>query len=361
MDWSFYKDKIVLVTGHTGFKGSWLIRWLQNIGAYVIGVSLDIPTSPSNFDAIKDSLKIVDIRCDINDLNKLIEIFKEYQPDMVFHLAAQPIVRKSYENPLYTFQTNSIGSINIMQAATECKNLPALLMITSDKCYHNKEWYFGYREIDNLGGDDPYSASKAAAEIMIKSFYTSYCTKNNKIFRVATARAGNVIGGGDWAPSRVVPDCIRAWSNNKKVNIYSPNSTRPWQHVLEPLGGYLLLMEILYKNEININGESFNFGPKANQDMKVSELVTYLANKWGKEASYNLTNSKIKESALLKLNCDKAKALLNWSPVFSIKDTLEMTAIWYGEFYNSPDKIPYISDNQIKEAMKRLDKKVKNN
>ena len=170
MDWSFYKDKLVLVTGHTGFKGSWLITWLQNLGANVIGLSLDIPTSPSNFEIIKYSLNLIDIRCDINDKDKLIEIFRKYQPDMVFHLAAQPIVKKSYENPLDTFQTNSIGSLNIIQAAIECKNLPALLMITSDKCYQNKEWYFGYREIDTLGGDDPYSASKAALLQMTKTF-----------------------------------------------------------------------------------------------------------------------------------------------------------------------------------------------
>lgn len=358
MDWSFYKDKLVLVTGHTGFKGSWLITWLQNLGANVIGLSLDIPTSPSNFEIIKYSLNLIDIRCDINDKYKLIEIFRKYQPDMVFHLAAQPIVKKSYENPLDTFQTNSIGSLNIIQAAIECKNLPALLMITSDKCYQNKEWHFGYREIDTLGGDDPYSASKAAAEIMIKSFYYSYRSTNKKVLRLATARAGNVIGGGDWAPSRIVPDCIRAWNENKNVKIYNPNSTRPWQHVLEPLGGYLWLMEILYKQIIDINGESFNFGPSYDQDLTVANLVEYLAKEWGNNASYSLSKNNIKEAGLLKLNCDKAKAILKWSPVFSTLDSMQMTAKWYKTFYSGSSKeVRNITDKQIEEATLRLSSK----
>lgn len=354
MDWNFYKNKSVLVTGHTGFKGSWLVRWLENLGAKVIGLSLDVPTNPSHYDILKSNLDCEDIRCDINDLKTLIEVFERYSPDIVFHLAAQPIVRISYGDPLNTLRTNSIGSVNILQAATQASKLPAILMITSDKCYRNKEWVFGYREIDELGGEDPYSASKACAEIMIKSFFKSY-KNSNGILRLATARAGNVIGGGDWALSRIVPDCVRAWSENKNVSIHNPSSTRPWQHVLEPLGGYLWLMEILYKQNVDINGESFNFGPSYDQDLTVANLVGYLAKEWGNEASYSLSSNNMKEAGLLKLNCDKAKAMLNWSPVFSTLDTMQMTAKWYKTFYSSgTEEIINITDQQIKEATKRL-------
>tara|TARA_Y100000589_G_scaffold329009_1_gene374483 strand:+ start:19384 stop:20460 length:1077 start_codon:yes stop_codon:yes gene_type:complete len=356
LDWSFYKDKCVLVTGHTGFKGSWLVRWLEKVGANVIGVSLDVPTNPSHYEILKPKLKCEDIRCDINDIEKLTILFKKYQPDLVFHLAAQSIVRTSYYDPLKTFRTNAIGSINILQSAIQCEKIPTILMITSDKCYQNKEWHYGYREIDELGGDDPYSASKAAAEIMIKSFFKSYNSNNENYLKMATVRAGNVVGGGDWALSRIVPDCMRAWSNNEKVSIHAPNSTRPWQHVLEPIGGYLWLMEILFKESSEINGESFNFGPNSSQDMTVGDLVIFLANEWGSEASYRFSKSNIKEAGLLKLNCDKASALLNWKPVFSVLDTLKMTSKWYKTYYfSSKEDIFKVTDNQINEAIKRLD------
>ncbi len=355
MDWEVFKGKNIIITGHSGFKGSWLTRWLEILGAKVIGISIDIPTEPSNYKILREKSIIKDYWTDIRDIDTLTRIFQDTKPDMLFHLAAQALVSKSYENQLATYNTNVIGSINVLHAATNCEQIPKVVMVTSDKCYRNNEWCYGYRENDYLGGDDPYSASKAAAEILINSFLKSYNSKNKIPLYLATARAGNVIGGGDWAESRIVPDCIRAWANNNKVIIRSPNSTRPWQHVLEPLGGYLLLMQKLFKGDKQINGESFNFGPSLLQEITVGNLVESMSKEWGEKGSYDLHESSFKEAGLLKLNCDKANALLGWRPVFSASETFDMTIKWYKTFYNSTIKeLLEMTDNQIKDAIDRI-------
>tara|TARA_A100001035_G_scaffold279980_1_gene283342 strand:+ start:14212 stop:15294 length:1083 start_codon:yes stop_codon:yes gene_type:complete len=357
MDWEIFKGKKIILTGHSGFKGSWLMRWLEILGAEVIGISIDIPTDPSNYRILREKSLVKDNWLDIRNLDKLTKIFQDTKADMIFHLAAQALVSKAYENQVSTYTTNVIGSINVLQAAINCKKIPKIVMVTSDKCYKNNEWCYGYRENDLLGGEDPYSASKAAAEILIHAFFKSYNSKNKILLNLVTARAGNVIGGGDWAQARLVPDCMRAWANNKKVTIRSPHSTRPWQHVLEPLGGYLLLMEKLFKRDNKINGESFNFGPSLLQEITVGNLVESMATEWGGKASFTLHESQFKEAGLLKLNCDKANSLLGWRPVFSSSETFDMTIKWYKAFYKSTrEELLDITNQQIKDAMNRLNR-----
>ena len=278
---NIYNGKTVLVTGHTGFKGSWLCLWLKKLGAEVIGIGLDPISEKTFFSINKINEIIVDKRFDIRDLEKLKEVVENYKPDFVFHLAAQAIVRKSYINPVKTWSTNLIGTINLLESLRYLKKKCSCVLITSDKCYANKEWIWGYRESDQLGGSDPYSASKAAAELAIKSYYDSFYKDKDSLVRITSARAGNVIGGGDWSEDRIVPDCIRAWSNSGTVKLRSPKSTRPWQHVLEPLSGYLTLASILY-NDQSLNGQSFNFGPAVTESHSVLELVEKMGDSWEK-------------------------------------------------------------------------------
>ena len=266
-----FKNKKILITGHTGFKGSWLSLWFKSLGADVMGVSIDIPTKPSHFKLINLEKKIKNKFVDITDLKKLKKIFISFKPDYVFHLAAQSLVKKSYKNPLLTYYTNAIGTLNVMESLKSLKNNCIAVIITSDKSYKNLEIKRGYKETDVLGGADPYSASKASAELIIQSYFKSYLN-NKKNIRIAVARAGNVIGGGDWAKDRIVPDCIRSWSKNNAVDIRNPSATRPWQHVLEPLSGYLHLANSL-SNDSNLNGEAFNFGPQFSNNFSVEELV----------------------------------------------------------------------------------------
>ncbi len=261
----------VLITGHTGFKGSWLSLWLSGLGANVTGVSLDIPTEPSHFlsGSINEMLA-KDLRLDIRDSAAMKDLIKVLQPDFVFHLAAQPIVRRSYADPVESWQTNTLGTVNILQALRGLEKACTAVFITSDKCYDNVEWEWGYRETDALGGPDPYSASKGAAELAIRSYVRSYFPADGNI-RIGVGRAGNVIGGGDWALDRIVPDCVRAWSRGENVELRNPAATRPWQHVLEPLSGYLNLALALKKDN-KLHGEPFNFGPPAQQNHSVGEL-----------------------------------------------------------------------------------------
>ena len=259
-----FKNKKVIITGHTGFKGSWLTLWLKLLGAKIIGISLDVPTKPSHYDKLNLGKKIINIKLDIRNLKKLEKIFKKYQPDYVFHLAAQSLVKKSYTDPIETFTTNTIGTMNVLESLKKINKKFAAVIITSDKSYKNLEIKRGYHEKDLLGGKDPYSASKGAAEIIIQSFVNSYF-KKNKSKNIAVARAGNVIGGGDWSENRLIPDCIKSWSVNKKAMIRNPKSTRPWQHVLEAIRGYLTLAICLYKDH-KLHGEPFNFGPKHSQN-----------------------------------------------------------------------------------------------
>jgi len=342
-----FKDKKVLITGHTGFKGSWLSAWLLELGANIVGVSLSPSTSPSHFSLAGISNNIEDIRSDIRDIEALKKIFLRVQPDFVFHLAAQAIVRKSYDDPLETWHTNLIGTINVLESLRLLDKPCATVLITSDKCYENVEWLWGYREIDRLGGIDPYSASKAAAELAIKSYINSYFPiKSNKV-RIGSARAGNVIGGGDWSSDRIIPDCVRAWLLNYNLELRNPNSTRPWQHVLEPLSGYLI-QAIKLSNKEYLHGESFNFGPTLQSNQSVLDLVKEICKHWDK-LNWNDTSKTIDnlyESNLLMLNCDKAYHRLNWHPVLNFEQTVKMTAEWYKSFYKDNS---ILTHSQIKE------------
>jgi len=330
---SIYKGKTIIITGHTGFKGSWLSIWLSSLGAKVIGLSIDIPCQPSNFEVNELNNIIDDRRVDIREAEKVREIIHKEEPDFIFHLAAQALVRRSYENPLDTILTNAYGSSSILDGLRDFEKKVTVVMITSDKAYDNVEWPWGYRETDNLGGKDPYSASKGMAELAIKTYIESFFRKNNNI-TIGIARAGNVIGGGDWAEDRIVPDCIRSWSNNLPVDIRNPLSTRPWQHVLEPLSGYLALGAAL-TSEQNLHGEAFNFGPSIDQNYSVKELINEMKKYW-ENVSWNDVSKKdeeFHEAGLLKLNCDKALALLNWTSTLKFNETVGMTVNWYKNYY----------------------------
>jgi CDP-glucose 4,6-dehydratase len=333
-----FKGKKVIVTGNTGFKGSWLSLWLCSMGAKVTGISKDIPSKPSLFEELELAKKMEHHFENICDAPKMKEIFTRVQPDFVFHLAAQPIVSISYEDPLETFQTNTIGTANILEALRSVTNPCAAVIITSDKCYDNVEWIWGYREQDALGGKDPYSASKGAAELVIKTYFHSYFNKPESKGKLATVRAGNVIGGGDWALNRIVPDCFRSWTNSKPVSIRNPNSTRPWQHVLEPLSGYLRAAQVLAEGKVNIHGEPFNIGPNADQNHTVLELLQAVGRYWKsgslKDHFAIEPNTAFHEAGLLKLNCDKALAFLHWKPVMDFSATAKFTGEWYNYYYN---------------------------
>ncbi len=331
-----YKNKKVLITGHTGFKGSWLAIWLKELCAEVIGYALDPPSDPNNFEATKLKETITHIHGDICDLDRLMETFKKYQPEFVFHLAAQPLVRLSYDKPKLTFDTNVGGTVNIFEAVRKTDSVKVLVNITSDKCYENREWIWGYRENDPMGGHDPYSASKGCAELVFNAYLKSFFYHNaaqGRTIGAASARAGNVIGGGDWGKDRLVPDCIRALSNGEKIGIRSPNAIRPWQHVLEPLGGYLLLGSALWQNPQKYSG-AWNFGPENSSHLTVAEMADRLIKYWGEGKWEDLSDPKaVHEANLLKLNCDKAHAELNWYSALTIDECLQMTADWYKEFY----------------------------
>ncbi len=330
---SFYA-KTIIITGHTGFKGSWLTAWLKQLGAKVVGISIGPPTNPSHFFEANLASDMADLRIDIRDREQLEEAIISVQPDFVFHLAAQALVRGSYEDPIATWQTNVLGTLHVLEALRGLASPCAAVIITSDKCYDNVEWVWGYRETDAMGGPDPYSASKGAAELAIRSHIKSYFPKVGSKVRIASARAGNVIGGGDWAMDRIVPDCVKAWSVDDLVTLRNPHSTRPWQHVLEPLSGYLTLAAALYQKS-ELHGESFNFGPQAQQNNSVLELVQQMALYWEKVRweDASIFKSGPYESGLLKLNCDKALHYLQWHAVMDFDDTVRMTAEWYRSYY----------------------------
>jgi len=354
---NIYKNRRVLVTGHTGFKGSWLCSWLLDLGSTIGGYSLDIPTQPSHFEALGLANHIKHYTGNICDKNSLQQVMEEFRPEIVFHLAAQPLVRKSYENPVSTFKTNAIGTLNILDCLRNSPTVAVAVLITSDKCYENVEWLWGYRENDRLGGKDPYSASKACAEIISKTYMDSFFKEGGP--NIATTRAGNVIGGGDWALDRIVPDCTRAWSEGKPVVIRNPSSTRPWQHVLEPLSGYLALGQKLFQGDARVKNQAFNFGPQAQVNQSVSELITAMTQFWS-NAELNFqqeTNSKKPESTLLKLNCDKALQILGWEAILNFQETVRMTGEWYQKFYkHGPSSIQKITNEQIIEYFEKASK-----
>ncbi len=331
-----FKGKRVLITGHTGFKGSWLAIWLKELGATVLGYSLEPPGNPNNFEATNLSNRVTHVHGDIRDFPYFEEVFSEFQPEFVFHLAAQPIVRRSYEDPQLTFETNVMGTVNMLELVRKVPSVRALVSITTDKCYENKEWIWGYRENDRLGGHDPYSSSKACAELVSQAYIRSFFSQREGI-GVATARAGNVIGGGDWGVDRLLPDCSRALSAGDSILIRNPEAVRPWQFVLEPLYGYLLLASKLSEKPDDYMG-AWNFGPGNECCVPVSEVVEKTINYWGsgnwENPSAELNHNK-HEMNLLKLNSDKAYSCLGWHGVLNIDSAIEMTVKWYKTFYKS--------------------------
>ncbi len=332
---NFYKNKKILITGHTGFKGSWLSAWLLMLGSEVCGYSKDVPTNPSNFKSIKIKKKIKHVSADIKNISKLKKVFQNFKPEIVFHLAAQPLVRKSYKKPLLTFETNVLGTLNVLQCIKDSSSVKASVIITSDKAYRNQEWIWGYRENDTLGGEDPYSASKGCAELVINSYCKSFFNKGPF---VASTRAGNVIGGGDWAEDRIIPDSVKAWVKKKPVIIRQPEATRPWQHVLEPLSGYLWLAKLLHEKGNLYAGQSYNFGPSNMEDHSVKDVLNYIKKYWDKASWLIKKNTpKEKESILLKLCCDKALSKLGWQSIFSFEETMKLTASWYKLYYEDKD------------------------
>lgn len=332
---NFYRGKRVLVTGHTGFKGSWLSIWLNELGAQVIGYSLDPYTDNDNFVLSNLSEKIIDIRGDIRNKNDLKDVFCKYSPEIVFHLAAQPLVRESYDIPVDTYETNVMGTINILENIRFSKSVKIGVMVTTDKCYENKEQFWGYRENEPMGGYDPYSSSKGAAEIAIESWKRSFFNPENFESHgksIASVRAGNVIGGGDWAKDRIIPDCIRAIENNKTIEIRSPKSIRPWEHVLEPLSGYLLLGKKLYENPLKYN-EGWNFGPYLDSIVTVWEIAENVIKNYGEGELLDVSNKdELHEAKLLALDISKARFKLNWKPSLDIEQTIKLTVEWYKKY-----------------------------
>lgn len=352
----FYKKK-VLITGHTGFKGSWLSLWMNCNGANVLGISDSIPTNPSHFKLLKLNRKISSRIIDITDLKKLRKTFIQFNPDYVFHLAAQAIVKVSYSQPIKTWRTNLIGTANILECLRMAKKKTIAIMITSDKAYQNLEIKRGYNENDILKGTDPYGASKSSADIAINSYYHSFFSKKKSKILIATARAGNVIGGGDWSPNRIVPDCIKSWSKNKYVIIRSPNSTRPWQHVLDIIYGYVTLAVKLKQNP-KINGEAFNFGPDK-KNFRVIDILNKMKVYWPKINWRIIKQNKFKENTLLHLNSNKSKKLLKWKTVLNFSNSIKFTAEWYKYYLKNKKNIYYYSKKQISDYVEILEKKIK--
>lgn len=342
---NFYKNKKILITGHTGFKGSWLTSCLLAFGAKVVGFS-------KNDDKLKNYKKncfykkVKNIYADITNYNQFKKEVKKFNPEIIIHLAAQALVSDSYKDPYKTIETNVMGTLNVIEASKKSKNLKSLLIITSDKCYSNKEILKGYRENDQLGGDDPYSASKASAENIFNAYAKSFFCKQNK-YGYATARAGNVIGGGDWSRDRLIPDCIKSIKNKKKFMIRNPSSTRPWQHVLEPISGYLLLAKLLYEKKQKFSG-NWNFGPSARETMEVKKVSKLLFNYLGVDKKIIKTKGNFKETVLLKLNSNKAIKLLKWKNKWNMKKSIMETARWYKDYLNKKD-IKKTTTQQIEE------------
>ena len=329
---SFWAGKVVLLTGHTGFKGSWLAIWLQSMGAKVVGYALPPPTSPSMFVVANVADGMTSIEGDIRDFAALAKAFKEHQPEIVIHMAAQSLVRYSYTNPIETYATNVMGTVHVLEAVKLSGKVRTIINVTSDKCYENREWIWGYRENEPMGGYDPYSNSKGCAELVTAAYRNSYFNPNkfsDHGVALASVRAGNVIGGGDWAQDRLVPDIMRAIVQCKPVQIRNLHAIRPWQHVLEPLSGYLMLAQKLWQDGAAYS-EAWNFGPHDDDAKPVSLIVDYLTKKWGKGASWVLDNGdNPHEAHYLKLNCSKAKSRLNWQPRWHLEQTLGAIVDWH--------------------------------
>ncbi len=350
----YFKNKRVLITGHTGFKGSWLSLLMKSMGAKVLGVSNGLVSKPSNFEILKLKDKIISKKVDIKNFDVLKKMINNFKPDFIFHLAAEAIVKKSYDMPRNTWSTNSMGTVNLLEIIRTYKKKTVIVFITSDKVYKNLEINRGYKEADVLGGTDPYSASKSSADIAIQSYISSFLKKKKNI-KVGIARAGNVIGGGDWATGRLIPDCIRKWSKKRTVILRNPFSTRPWQHVLDVLRGYIFLAINLKKNK-NINGEAFNFGPKIEKNREVIKVVKLMKNHW-KEGKWKKSKSKnFFEAKLLHLNSNKSKKYLGWSPLLNLENSIYYTISWYKKFYTDRKNIYNFSLEQINNYLKLKNK-----
>jgi len=351
-----YHNKRVLITGHTGFKGSWLALWLSQMGANVTGYALPAPTEPNHFHRL--NLNLHSVTGDVRNLDQLNAAIREQKPDIIFHLAAQAIVRQSYKDPVDTFTSNVLGTINVLEAARSCESVRGVVVVTSDKCYENKEWPWGYRETDALGGYDPYSASKGCAEIVTACWRNSFFNlkdygKSHETL-IASARAGNVIGGGDWAADRLIPDLMRAVAKSEKVNIRNPAATRPWQHVLEPLSGYLLLGQKLLEGRKDC-ACAWNFGPSDEENISVGEIVGLVSQIWPK-LDYQISQSPDQphEAGLLRLDCSQARTQLKWRPVWNAPTAIQKTAAWYRAWYDEGEILSagqirsYVEDAQNK-------------
>jgi CDP-glucose 4,6-dehydratase len=329
----YYSGKRVFVTGHTGFKGSWLTQWLLLLGAEVTGYSIGVPTRPSLYESLGLSGQIRDVRGDVRRLEDVQTAMAEAVPDAVIHMAAQALVLPSYADPLTTFETNVMGTANVLEAARHCRSVQSVVIVTTDKCYANNEWQYGYREGDALGGHDPYSASKAAAEMVVASYRSSFFDVEGTVGKrtgVASVRSGNVIGGGDWAADRLVPDCMRALMQGDPIVVRNPHSVRPWQHVLEPLSGYLWLGALLARDPAAYGG-AWNFGPDPESAVSVEQLVGQVCQAWGGAVGFETAGSgqSINEAGILRLDCTKARSQLGWRPVYDVDEAVRQTVAWY--------------------------------
>lgn len=337
-----YKGKKVLVTGHTGFKGSWLVLWLNLLGADVIGYSLPPNTDPAMYNVLDLGKKCLSIFGDIRDREYLNKVFSQHKPDIVFHLAAQPLVRLSYFEPVETYQTNVIGTLNVLEASRKCQSVKAFVNVTTDKCYENKEVERGYKEDEPMGGYDMYSSSKGCVEIMSSSYRRSFL-QDGKSYAMATARAGNVIGGGDWALDRLIPDCIRFINESNPIEIRNPIAIRPWQHVLEPLSGYLLLGQKLLESGEKF-AQGFNFGPNPDSVLTVADVAKKVVQSYGKGEVIVNKKDDLHEAGLLMLNIEKAKEVLGWTPVYSADEAIQQTVEWYKRFYDEEEMTDFTAE-----------------
>jgi CDP-glucose 4,6-dehydratase len=329
----YYSGKRVFVTGHTGFKGSWLTQWLVLLGAEVTGYSIGMPTPLSLYESLGLSGQIQDIWGDVRRSQDVQEAMAKSAPEVVIHMAAQALVLPSYGDPLTTFETNVMGTANVLEAARHCPSVRSVVVVTTDKCYANNEWSYGYREADALGGRDPYSASKAAAEMVVASYRSSFFDAGGtpeKRTGVASVRSGNVIGGGDWAADRLVPDCMRALGAGNPIIVRNPGSVRPWQHVLDPLSGYLWLGALLARDSTRYGG-AWNFGPDPESTVSVEQLVSLVCQAWGDSARFETTTAAqvLSEAGTLRLDCTKARSQLGWAPVYAVGEAIRQTVRWY--------------------------------
>lgn len=348
---NFFKNKKILLTGHTGFKGSWLTAWLLKLGAQVCGFALEPNTNPSMFRILKLENKIKHNIGDIRNSLEIEKVVSEFQPEIIFHLAAQPLVRVSYEEPKLTYETNVIGTLNLFEAVRKVDSVKTIINVTSDKCYENKEWVWGYREDEAMGGYDPYSSSKGCVELLSSSYRRSFFEKRN--INLSTVRAGNVIGGGDWAKDRLIPDIVKALSKNQEIKVRNPRAIRPWQHVLEPLYGYLLLAKKTYESNQFVG--AWNFGPYDSDILTVEEVVKLAIKNWGK-GSYieEKNNEEPHEAMMLKLDINKARYYLKWEPTYNSTQAIEKTIDWYKNYFESTSDMFEYTLKQIGEFEKTI-------